>query len=188
MIQDLTIYHQRANIDVTSPETLKEATSTLSWLNTQLDTITAHKEKKTRPALDTLKAIRADYKPAEDALNTAIDRIRLAMTRYATEQAQLSKAQEERILADKRTTLNTKINKLATVENITLDKVTTDNGSITFTTVKKYTLTDHTKLTKDEAIAILELNTTALKAYLKAGNKLPEGITETEEQSIRNYR
>lgn len=183
-MNDITIHIPEAP-KVIDQATLEQATATLSTLNTQLDTLTAHKEAKTKPINEALKKIRADYKPYEEQLTNAISQIRLAITTYATEQAKIAKAQEERILADKRTSLTTKINALANIEDTTQEKVTTEAGSITFTTVKKYRIKDlslipRTYLTLDEA---------KIKEVMKQSPQ-PQiaGIEWYEEKSLRNYR
>ena len=189
-MDNLPIIPTVTNIDVYNAQTLEEATLYLSELNKSLDAITAHKEAKTKPINEALKKIRQDYKPLETQLEQAIAQIRQSITTYATQQAKIAQEQEQKILNDKRTTLDTKISKLATIEP-TNEKVSTEQGSITFTTVKKYAVSD--KITNDQLANlyrnnILELNTTTLKAYIKTSSTTPEGITVTEEQSLRNYR
>jgi len=178
-------------IEVRDQTTLEQATELLSTLNKDLDIITAHKEAKTKPINEALKKIRQDYKPLTEKLEEAISTIRQSITTYVTNQQRIAKEQEAKILADKRTNVDTKINKLATIDNTATDKVSTDAGSISFITVKKYTI--NKLITKEEielliSVGAIVLDSTALKAYLKAGNDLPKGITETEEQSLRNYR
>ena len=65
---------------------LEQATSLLSTLNRQLDTLTEHKEAKTKPINEALKKIREDYKPLESKLQEAIAEVKQAITTYATEQ------------------------------------------------------------------------------------------------------
>lgn len=179
---------------ITSQEHLTQATATLSTLNKDLDILTAHKEAKTKPLNAALKAIRADYKDMETQLEDAIAQVKTSITTYVTKQANEAKAEEARILADGRTSLATKIDKLALVDNSATDKVTTEQGSVSFTIIKKYSLSPVTESTpiKDiaqlVAIGSLVLDTTVLKAYIKSQGVVPNGITVTEEQSLRNYR
>lgn len=182
---DIIIQSELLTLKVIDQTTLEQATATLSTLNTQLDAITAHKEAKTKPLNEALKKIRQDYKPYEDQLTTAIASIRLAITSYATEHANIAKQQETKILADKRTSTATKINALSNIENSTQKKVSTDVGDITFITVKKYKVTDETKIPR----TYLTLDETKIKEAMKQSPQ-PQisGIEWYEEKSLRNYR
>ena len=185
----LSIQHQK--LTVTDEISLREATSYLSQLNSNLDQITAHKEAKTKPINEALRKIRADYKPLEEQLTSAIIETKQSILQYTTEQAKIALQREQKILNDKRTNAETKIQQLANLEQPTTSKVSTEQGNISFVTVKKYSIDE--KISPDHARAllklnILELNTTNLKAYIKTTGKVPEGIIEIEEQSLRNYR
>jgi len=192
MHQELSItIPNTSTITVKDQASLAQATSLLSSLNTSLDQLTAHKEAKTRPINEALKKIRDDYRPLETELTEAIATIRQSITAYATEQAKIVQQQQERILDDKRTNLTTKIAQLSKIDQVAPSKVETANGSVTFTTTKKYTT--HKDITPPQALALLKANlltldVTALKAHIKATNTTPEGITITEEQTLRNYR
>lgn len=180
-----------SKIDVYDAQSLELATSTLSTLNKSLDTLTAHKEAKTKPINEALKKIRADYKPIEEQLTQAITETKRAILKYTQEQAKIALQKEKRILDDKSTSLTTKMQQLAEIDQSPTEKVTTEQGAITFTTTKKYSLADN--ITASQALALLKVNAlvldvTALKAHIKATGSTPEGITMTEEQTLRNYR
>lgn len=163
-------------------EDLTRATSLLSQLNKQLDAIKAHKEEKTKPLNAALKAIREDYRPYETILSEAIDSLKVKMTTYATLALKEKQAQEDKILADKRTTTETKIDRLSTlVDNPT--EANTDDGSVKFYTIKKYRVLDITKVPHD----LLQVNDTLIKELMKEGEPIP-GIEFYEEQTLRNYR
>lgn len=185
MQQSLEIVTTNAQkLTVQDTASLSEATALLSTLNVYLDELTAHKEEKTKPLNQALKKIREDYRPRETILTQAIDHIRLTMTTYATNEANRLQQEEKRILEDKRTSDITKINRLATITPTT-EKVTTEQGSITFTTVTKYRIKDPSKI----PLELLELNVTLLKSKLKEpGYITPEGIETYEEKSLRNFR
>lgn len=185
MQNDLTLYQQKAKIDIVDAQTLKDATSTLSWLNTQLDAIIEDKEKLTKPLNTSLKAIREKYRPIETTLEQAINTIKSNITTYATEQKRLAQAKEEQILADKRTTTETKITKLATLEDETPGKVSTEQGSITFITTKRYRITNEQAIPRD----YLTVDETKIKEAMKQ-NPQPQiaGVEWYEEQTVRNYR
>lgn len=179
---------QSLELTIATPNDLQAATALLSTLNAYNDELQAHKEEKTKPLNQALKKIREDYKPREQQLSEAITLIRQKLTVYATDQEREAKLLEAKILDDKRTTDSTKITRLSTLTP-TVDKVSTDQGSITFTTVTKYRLVDHTKLTQTQVTSFMELNTTTLKAYIKANdNQIPPGIEAYEEKSLRNFR
>lgn len=192
MQQELSItIPDTQGVEVKDAQSLALATSTLSTLNKSLDTLTAHKEAKTKPINEALKKIRADYKPLEEQLTASITSIKQSILRYTQEQAKIALQREEKILNDKRTTLTTKIQQLAEIDQSPTEKVTTEQGAITFTTTKKYALADN--ITASQALALLKVNAltldiTALKAHIKATGNTPEGITTTEEQTLRNYR
>lgn len=192
MQQELSIHvPDTSSITIKDPQTLSQATSLLSELNKSLDTLTAHKEAKTKPINEALKKIRADYHPLEEQLTQAIASIKESILTYTKEQAKIALQREEKILNDKRTTTATKIQQLAELDQTPAEKVTTDNGAITFTTTKKYALAEN--ITADQALTLLKVNALtldipALKAYIKATGTTPQGITITEEQTLRNYR
>jgi len=192
MQQELSIHvPDTSTIAIKDSTSLSQATSLLSELNKSLDTLTAHKEAKTKPINEALKKIREDYRPLEQQLTQAITQIKQSILQYTQEQAKIALQREEKILNDKRTTLTTKIAQLAKIDQTPTEKVTTDNGAITFTTTKKYTLSQD--ITASQSLALLKVNAltldvTALKAYMKQSGTTPEGITITEEQTLRNYR
>ena len=183
-MQQLPTIHvpDTSTITVDSPQTLEQATSTLSQLNTYLDQLTTEKEKVTKPLNEAIKAERARFKPLEEQLANAIQSIRQSITVYATNQAKIALQQEQKILDDKRTKLETKVQQLAELEQPTA-KVTTDQGSISFVTVRKYRVTDKNLIPH----YFLEVNDTLVKQAMKEGRQI-QGIEYYEEQSLRNYR
>lgn len=170
------------NIDIVDPITLTHAVSILSQLNITLDTITADKETLTKPLNASLKAIRDKYRPVETELTQAIDTLKQKITTYQTQEIAKQKAIEAKILEDKRTTTETKINKLATIDQPE-QKVTTEQGKVSFITVKKYRVTDIEKVPR----AFLMVNDTAIKEAMKESHPI-DGVEYYEEQSLRNYR
>lgn len=173
---------QTSQIDVISPETMQHAVSILSQLNTTLDTITADKETLTKPLNASLKAIRDKYRPVETELNNHITTLKAKITTYQTQEIAKQKQIEAKILNDQRTTTETKINKLATIDQPE-QKVTTDNGKVSFITVKKYRVTDINRVPR----AFLIPNDTAIKEAMKESHPI-DGVEYYEEQSLRNYR
>jgi hypothetical protein len=172
-----------SSITINNQETLEQATSILSQLNKNLDILTAHKEGKTLPLNAALKSIRADYKPLETQLTDAITSIKNSITTYVGKQIKEAAELQARILADGRTSLETKITKLAEVDNSGTDKVQTAQGSVSFVTVKKWRIKDESLIPR----AFLIPNEDAIKQAMKEQSPIP-GVEFYEEQSIRNYR
>ena len=168
---------------VVNQETLEEATSTLSRLNSQLDQITKEKELLTKPLNQAIKEVRDRYKPVEEQFNSAISYLKNNITSYATVQLQLAKEQEAKILADKRTNPDTKIQKLSTIDNSATDKVATEAGSITFVTKKCWRVTNIDEIPR----AFLIPNEDLVKQAMKENSPIA-GIEYYEEQTLRNYR
>ena len=173
---------EQANITIIDHVTLQSATSTLSQLNQSLDRVTEHKELKTKPINQALKQIRQDYKPIETLLDEAIQSLRYKITAYATLQDQLAKQQEQKILEDKRTTNDTKIQKLSEIQKLE-PKIKTEAGSISFVSLKKYRVIDITQI----PIEFMQPNDTAISLAMERGQKI-SGIEFYEEKSLRNYR
>lgn len=172
-----------SSITINNQETLESATSLLSTLNKNLDVLTAHKEEKTKPINAALKAIRADYKPLEEQLTSAITSIKTSITTYVNVQIQEAAKLQAKILADNRTTLETKITKLATIDDSATDKVQTAQGSVSFVTKKCWRIKDLSLIPP----AYLQVNEDAVKQAMKANQPVP-GVEFYEEQSLRNYR
>lgn len=186
MKNDLTLYTTQTpeveKLVIETTDDLTQATSLLSQLNRQLDAIKAHKEEKTKPLNTALRAIRDDYRPYEEALNDAIASLKTKMNTYATRLAIEQKEQQDKILSDKRTSTETKINKLATLDDKPTE-ATTEQGSVKFYTVKKWRVVDMTKVPLD----YLVVNEDAVKQAIKEDTPVP-GIEFYEEQALRNYR
>lgn len=186
MNNDLTLYTTQApeveKLVIETTDDLTKATSLLSQLNKQLDAIKAHKEEKTKPLNAALRAIRDDYRPYEEALNDAVASLKSKMNTYATRLATNQKQLEDKILSDKRTTVETKVNKLATLDVAPVE-TNTEQGSVKFYTVKKWRVVDMTKVPLDYLI----VNEDAVKQAMKEDAPIA-GIEYYEEQALRNYR
>lgn len=172
-----------SSITISNQETLEQATSILSQLNKNLDVLTAHKEEKTKPINAALKAIRQDYKPLEEQLTNAITQIKTSITTYVNVQIQEAAKLQARILADGRTSTETKISKLSQVDDSATDKVKTDAGSVSFVTVKKWRITEPNEIPRH----FLMVDEDKVKQAMK-DNFAIKGIEFYEEQSLRNYR
>lgn len=178
-----TIPKARPHIDIRGTQDLQDATTYLSQLNASLDVLTAHKEAKTKPLNAALKEIRKDYKPLEEALEEAISTTKQAIIKYTTALQIEQEEKEAKILQDRRTTNDTKVLKLSEIQSEIPKNVTTDAGSISFSTLKRYRVLDLSKV----PLSFLEINDTLVKEAMKNNIDIP-GIEYYEEKYIRNYR
>jgi hypothetical protein len=129
---------------------MESASSLLSILNRRRDQITEEKEKVTKPLNEALKAERSRWKPIEMVLDTHIDDIRSRMSAYQTEQSRIAKEEEAKIASRIKPgkgnlSLDTALEKMDAI-NTPEEKVTTDNGSVSFRTDKRLKITDETKI------------------------------------------
>lgn len=158
---------------ITSPQQMELRVGNLSLLNKELKRITAHKEEKTKPINAALKAIRADYKPFEDQLESAITLERKCISVYQTEQKAIADAEAKKI--DDRIGEGKGKFTIATAarKNDEIDRpdevVKTNVGQVSFKTVRKFELVD-IKLVPHE---YLEVNDTLVRAALKENKELP---------------
>ncbi len=175
------------SLAISNGSELAIATELLSELKNVLDRITNEKEKVIKPLNVALKNERARWKPAELALEEAINSIRIKMTQYQTEQTRLKKEEEAKIasrVAPGKGHLSVetaikKIGELAPVES----HVVTDAGSIKFRPVKKFEVTDMTKLPLEYHLA----DEVAIRKAMVANVELP-GVRYYEEQIPVNSR
>lgn len=135
---------------VNNPKDMELATSSLSSLNTYLKRVIAYKESKTAPLNATLKIIRAETKPLEEALSAAIVTIRQKMSVYQTEQKRISDAEAAKIAARVGTgkghfTAETATKKIDEID-APATAVTTDAGTVRFRTDRKLKITDPDKV------------------------------------------
>ena len=76
---------------IVDEKSMINATEILSQANKYLKDLVADKETMTKPINESLKVIRAKYKPLEIKLEGIIANIRNSMTSYQTEQIHLQK-------------------------------------------------------------------------------------------------
>lgn len=172
---------------ITSPEEMERQVANLSLLNKELKRITTHKETKTKPLNAALKAVRADYKPFEDQLESAITVTRKNISKYQTEEKR--RADEEKAKIDARIgegrghftmeTAQRKADEVATPDAV----VETSAGKVSFRTVRKFELVDIKQVPHE----YLEVNETAVRAALKDGTELP-GFRYFDEEVPINTR
>jgi hypothetical protein len=144
------------SLEIKTPKDMTEATDVLSKLNKIGDAMEAEKEKTMRPALDTVNAIRAQWKPFETVYKESIALIRGKMSAYQTEQLRLKKEADQKI-ADRvgdgrgKFTPETAVRKME--ENTgPADAVATDAGLVKFRTDKKLKIMDETMIPREYLI------------------------------------
>lgn len=173
------------SITTLTVETVPEAVELLSSLNRIKDDITAQKELITRPLLDKLAEERAKWKPKELKLEAVITKIRTALTSYQTELVAKQRAEQEAIakkLEDGKIKPQTAIKRMQSVEDVQ-NTVESATGKISFKTVTRFKLVDHTVLSAE----YLLLNEEKVREMLKDGQKLV-GIEYWSEQVPINFR
>jgi Na+/phosphate symporter len=170
--------------NVTDPASLTKATEVLSQMNKLLDALIEDREKITKPINQSLKEIRAKYKPVQDALELRIATLKQSITEYATATEKASQLAADRLSARVGVNLSletaaSRIEALPTVDK----KVETAEGSVQFVTVKKFEVVDISLLPVD---CILP-NEVVIRKKMLAGEEV-KGVRYFEEKSIRNQR
>jgi phage terminase small subunit len=163
------------------------ATDLLSKLNQFNDRITEEKEKVTKPANEILKAERARWKPLETMYETAISKLRSAMSSYQTEQIKREKQEAEKIASrvgegKGKLKIETAVKQIDAIEKVDA-KVVGDAGMVKFRTVPKLKIIDISKIPH----AYFDLNESRLLADLKKGIKVIGAEIEEIQQPI-NFR
>lgn len=190
MTQEISLQPQVANLlpeigkTITSPQEMEVHVGNLSLLNKELKRITAHKEEKTKPINAALKAIRADYKPFEEQLESAILVERKNISKYQTEQKAIADAEQKKIddrIGDGKGKfkMETAIRKSGEIDRPE-EVVQTSAGQVSFRTVRKFELIDIAQVPHE----YLEVNETAVRAALKNNVELPGFRYFNEEQPI----
>jgi hypothetical protein len=180
------IQNQAASLSIVDQPTLAQASEYLSQANKMLDTLEADRLSLTKPINDSLKAIRAKYRPLEDALNAIVEVIKTKMIDY---QSSLVKAQREAELAIsakvesgyiKPETAISKLEALGEVQS----KTETESGSVQFVEVRKFEVTD---------LALVPLayhlpDLVAIRKAMLAGEPDIAGVKYFTIQQPKNYR
>jgi hypothetical protein len=176
-----------ANLTINSEEDKAQASQILSSLTVYLDRLTADRELITKPINESLKAIRAKYKPLETLLDTAISDIRLKLSKYQTAVVAKQRQEEEKIASRVQEgkgylKAETAMAKIASMDKPST-KLATDEGQISFRTDRVLDITD-VSLIPDKYYVLDE--STLLKD-LKAGIIIT-GVTLKEIQTVITKR
>jgi len=174
------------SLTISGPKDMEKSAEILSQLNRQLDALTEDKELLTKPINESLKQIRAKYKPLETLLDSAIRAIRSEQSRYQTEQIKLARKEEEKLAAKvssgyiKPETAISKMEDIKTPEA----KITTDSGSLKFREDKILKITNHLLIPRE----YLVINEKALLDALKTGQVIPGAELDIKLVPINNRR
>lgn len=128
------IIDKAKSLVISSPEDMIMATSLLSAMNKIMDSVTAEKEKITRPLLDALAVERGRWKPIEDSYRSAIEPLRIKISDYQTQQRRSAeerlKSLSEEVLSGK-TSIDSASKELSSLSQ-SKDRVDTPMGKISF--------------------------------------------------------
>jgi hypothetical protein len=173
---------------ITTPQEMTLHVNNLSLLNKELDRVKAHKDLKLKPALATVKAIRADYVEFESKLEEAIQAERTSISVYQTEQKKIAEEKENKIIdrvgeGKGKLKASTAIKKLEGIDKPE-GTVTADAGMIKFRTVKKFRVVDFSKIISK----YLMVDEKAIKEDINVGVDEIAGIEIYTEEVPVNYR
>lgn len=194
--KEIQVLEKKANPLITKSEKFKEikdendmkvATTLLSEMNRFSDHIEEQKNKLLRPALDTVAAIRKQYKPVEDMFKPAIAMLRTAMSKYQTAATAIADKKKDDIANRvgpgkgklKAETAMQKIDEVDAPERT----VSTEAGAVRFDTVKHFEVIDLSKV----PVKYLLPNETMIRAAMKRDEALP-GVRYYTTQEPRNLR
>lgn len=172
-------------LEITTPEQMTSATDLLSKMKTVAKMIKERKEAITKPLMEALTSARDLFKPIEANLEAAERVVKGKMLDYQREQDE--KAEAERIkIAQKveagRMKPETAVAKMEKIEDAPAS-VQGKVGAMAFRTIKKYRVTDESKLARK----YLMPDMAKITADLKAG-AVVEGAEAYEEKVVASSR
>lgn len=175
------------NLSITDSASMTQAAGLLSELNRANDRIVKDRETLTKPINESLKAIRAKYKPFVDTLESAIEIVRSKMGVYQSEALRFQKAEEAKIAArigegKGKLSIETAVKKIAEIDAPEA-RVATGSGSVSFRTVRKFEVMDIVLLPIEYHLA----NEAKIRKSMEAGIEV-SGVRYFEEQSVINKR
>lgn len=158
---------------IASADDMTKASEWRVQLKAELKALTTHKETKTKPMNAALAAVRADYKPFETQLETALAIIDRAMSSYQTAETRRVQEEEAKIAArvgDGKGKLQaeTAVRKMDEIEKPET-KVAVTGGATAFRPHQQLKVTDMTKIPQQ----YFDLNESRLLLALKNGSVVP---------------
>lgn len=185
MNKEITLLEKEAqSLTIITDKEMTSATELLSRINHYKDNLTEEKEKLTKPLNEALKEIRGRYKPQEEILDSAIVKIRSAMSSYQKAVIEKQKADEQKVLdrVEKGTlkieTASKKLSEMKQPEK----KIESASGSIRFREDKVL------KIISEELIPreYLVINEKSILADLKLGKQVPGAQIEIVQTPINS--
>jgi len=181
----ITLADKMSEITIKNTGDMEKANDHLSNAKAQLKAITEEKEKVTKPMNEALKAERARWKPAEEALDGVIKDIRRKMSVYQTEQDRIEREAEAKIAArvgkgKGKLKVETAVNRIQEIERAP-SKLTSSKGKLTFRTVQKFEVMDLTMLPKEYILPDM----VEIRTAMKLGKQVP-GVRYYEEKEPIN--
>lgn len=183
----ISVLEEQANsLEVKDEAGLKVATDISSRLEDINSQITAKKESITKPLNDTLKSIRALFKPTEEAYEKAqqiVNKKALAYHQKVREDAAKEEAKIEADLASgkikKIETAERKLDKVEKVDNT----VRTESGGLQVRKIKKYEIINESLLPREYLKPSLDL----IRKDALAGKEIA-GVRVWEEETMANVK
>ena len=158
---------------ITSADDMIKASEYRVKLKAELKAITTHKETKTKPMNAALAAVRADYKPFETQLESALAIIDKAMSTYQTAEMKRVREEEAKIAArvgdgKGKLQMDTAARKMGEIEKPEV-RVATASGATSFRPHQQLKITDITKIPNE----YFDLNEARTLLALKNGTVVP---------------
>ena len=181
----ITLADKISEITIKNTGDMEKANDHLSNAKAQLKAITGEKEKVTKPMNEALKAERARWKPAEEALDYVIKDIRRKMSAYQTEEDRKEQEAAAKIAARVgegrgKLKVETAVKQMENIERAP-DKIESEKGKLSFRTVKKFEVEDVSKLPDDYILPDM----VAIRTAMREGKEL-SGVRYYEEKEPIN--
>lgn len=181
------IQEQIRDIEVIDEKSERQAAELLSKLNLVGDAMKEKKAKVYDPAWATVVAIRAEWKPKEEMLESAIKLIRRKMNDYRTEAKRIADEAAAKIAArvgegKGKLKIDTAVRQIDEIDRPT-GAVATTVGVVKYKTTPKFEVMDLTLVPIEYHLA----NEVAIRKAMLADQKLP-GVRYFEEQVPLNFR
>lgn len=174
---------QSQGLDIKTEAQMETAVDYLKQVKDAGKNIKEQKEKLTDPAQETLRRIRALFKPIEDNIREAEGIIKGKMLSFDEIKQKQSESKIEKIEAKVKAGNMDIVKAAKQVEKIEpKNSYEGDAGKIQYRTVKKILIVDKTKIPREYLIP----NEVMIRKVLLAGKKIP-GIKLVEEKQVASY-
>ena len=178
---------QVESLEIVDATSMQSGVVILSNMNKYMDSVKEQKEKLTKPINESLKNIRAMFKPLETTYEIAIEALRGKMTKFQTESVAKAKIEEQKI-ADRvgsgtgHLKIETAIKQIEKVETPEKE-ISTTSGLVQFVETKKFEVTNLAAVPVDYILP----NEVAIRNAMKLGKEIP-GVRYYTEMVPRNFR